>query len=373
MSPQSSEKGQDGEIQVALAICTLDRSTYHVVHNVTVEVEDGTTQIDHVIISRFGIFVVETKNYAGLIFGRERERSWTRMQYGRKYSFQNPLRQNYRHIKSLMEFLGLGEDRFHSVIAFCGESEFKTPVPPQVISSGYADYIKCKNDVLISDQAVLSLVDKLKSGMLPRGDETNRIHLESLQKRHGSNRKSAETQDRTSIDSNQRLRTKQRVSYAERIRSADTWNKPQVELSNAPPTVHEQVNERKHHGLFMVAGALFILFMAIMGVTDMVRQVSSIQARTPQVRVSPPTPAPMPTVAAPSQLPVGEMNTLPVAVKETRVNETGTEQNKEIAWERWYKSRKPCEWMNGQTMVECGNSYIKARREFDILYAKGQI
>jgi hypothetical protein len=52
---EPSRKGQDGEIRVALDIATLDRSTYHAVHNVTVLVSDGTTQIDHVVVSKYGL------------------------------------------------------------------------------------------------------------------------------------------------------------------------------------------------------------------------------------------------------------------------------------------------------------------------------
>lgn len=76
MSSTPSDKGDDGEIRVGLEFATLDRRIYHDIHNVTVSVKDGTTQIDHVIISRFGIFVVETKNRSGLIYGRERDKNW---------------------------------------------------------------------------------------------------------------------------------------------------------------------------------------------------------------------------------------------------------------------------------------------------------
>ena len=55
----------------------LPKDTYHRVHNVTLPTPDGTTQIDHVLVSRFGIFVVETKNMRGWIFGAEDQAQWT--------------------------------------------------------------------------------------------------------------------------------------------------------------------------------------------------------------------------------------------------------------------------------------------------------
>jgi hypothetical protein len=192
MSLKSLLKGFVGEAMGSLAgKLFLDKETYFSVNNLTLQTNNGTTQIDHVIASRHGIFVVETKNYQGWIFGSEKQAEWTQsLPGGRKFNFQNPLRQNYRHIKALSEFLGLPENKFHSVVMFWGESEFKTEMPPNVIARGYATYIKSKTDVLFSDDEVRQLVDALKTGRLPtglfQGLETRRQHLDSLKERHDS-------------------------------------------------------------------------------------------------------------------------------------------------------------------------------------------
>src|SRR6476660_6241030 len=55
----------------------LPAESYHQLHDVILPTPDGTTQIDHVFVSRFGIFVVETKNMSGWIFGGERQAQWT--------------------------------------------------------------------------------------------------------------------------------------------------------------------------------------------------------------------------------------------------------------------------------------------------------
>eukprot|EP01031_Cornospumella_fuschlensis_P052023 gene52023-63604_t len=71
-------KGYIGELLVRLfAHWQLDRQTYHRLHNVTLATPDGTTQIDHVFLSRYGIFVLETKNMSGWIFGSEQQAQWT--------------------------------------------------------------------------------------------------------------------------------------------------------------------------------------------------------------------------------------------------------------------------------------------------------
>lgn len=94
----ASGKGYIGESKVSVAaMFGLPRSTYTSFRDVTLPVPDGTTQVDHIFVSRFGVFVVETKNMGGWIFGGERDRQWTQVfRNGQKARFQNPLRQNYR-------------------------------------------------------------------------------------------------------------------------------------------------------------------------------------------------------------------------------------------------------------------------------------
>ena len=61
----------------------------------------NTTQIDHIVVSDFGIFCIETKSYSGWIFGNARQQHWTQVLYRYKKKFYNPLRQNYAHIKAV--------------------------------------------------------------------------------------------------------------------------------------------------------------------------------------------------------------------------------------------------------------------------------
>src|SRR5206468_3484784 len=63
-------KGWIGELLLHLRLrIGLDRSRYRLFHNLILPTPDGTTQVDHVVVSTHGIFVIETKNYGGWIFG----------------------------------------------------------------------------------------------------------------------------------------------------------------------------------------------------------------------------------------------------------------------------------------------------------------
>jgi len=178
-------KGFVGEAFGSLAHkIMLDKSIYHELNNVTIPTPDGTTQIDHVIVSRYGIFVVEAKNMSGWIFGNEKTAEWTQSFPGGKFRFQNPLRQNYRHTKCLAEFLGVEHSKLHSVVMFWGESKFKTPMPENVLDRGYTGYIKSKAEILFSDDEVQEIVEAIQSGKLPRTWATRRQHITSLKDRH---------------------------------------------------------------------------------------------------------------------------------------------------------------------------------------------
>jgi len=194
MGLQASIKGWVGESLLTLAKkIALDSEVYIDVNNVTLPAANGTTQIDHIIVSRYGIFVIETKNMEGWIFGDAQQPQWTQSLYGKKFRFQNPLHQNYRHTKALEEFLGLPETHFHSVVCFVGDTcKLKTALPDNVICGGPFRYIKARTAVLIPDEQVPLIVQAIKTGMRPKNflglstRETKREHLASLTERHSS-------------------------------------------------------------------------------------------------------------------------------------------------------------------------------------------
>lgn len=163
----------------------LDKNIYQRFHDVIIPASNGTTQIDHLLISKYGIFVIETKNIKGWIFGSKDQSTWTQSLYGKKYSFQNPLLQNYRHIKCLVEHLGIDEALVHSVVFFIGECTFKTAMPQNVIISGLSSYIRGFHEPLMSNEEIEEIVEAIT---LLKADPalTHRNHMRSLNERHSS-------------------------------------------------------------------------------------------------------------------------------------------------------------------------------------------
>ncbi|SHK28339.1 Nuclease-related domain-containing protein [Marinobacter antarcticus] len=171
-------KGKLGELLFNLsARCFLDKSRYHLIKNVTLPTEDGTTQIDHVLVSEFGVFVVETKNMKGWIFGSPHQRFWTQKIFRSSHKFQNPLHQNYKHVKTLQTLLGLNDHQVHSVVVFAGDSTFKTPMPENVTQGlGYVRYIKSKTDRVLSLEEMAEAREKVASGRLKASFATDQAH-----------------------------------------------------------------------------------------------------------------------------------------------------------------------------------------------------
>jgi len=172
-------KGIIGEFIVNIsAKFLLDKNEYHLIKNVTLPTEDGTTQIDHIIVSIYGIFVVETKNMKGWIFGKENQKTWTQKIYKYSTKFQNPLHQNYKHVKTLQQLLGLKDNQVHSLVVFIGESTFKTEMPENVTSGwGYAKYIKSKKNPVLSPTQFSEIITKIEQDRLSRSLKTNRTHV----------------------------------------------------------------------------------------------------------------------------------------------------------------------------------------------------
>ncbi|MFM5840569.1 nuclease-related domain-containing protein [Aeromonas rivipollensis] len=178
-------KGMIGEWFINASIrLFLDQREYHLLKDVTLPIPQGSTQIDHVIVSRFGIFVIETKNMKGWIFGNPTHKSWTQQIYRRKHSFQNPLRQNHLHMMTLKSLLGVADHQLHSVIYFIGDCTFKTPMPDNVMNRGLIRHIKGKTTQVLTPAEVTQVVETIQQGRLAANWQTHRQHVAQLKARH---------------------------------------------------------------------------------------------------------------------------------------------------------------------------------------------
>ena len=121
-----------GEFAVAeLLSDELDYHHYFIFNNIIVpSTYCGSSQIDHIVVSSYGIFVIESKDYTSWIFGNAKQKKWTQtFPNGKKYTLNNPLIQNRSHVYALQElFPKVPREFFIPMVVFTGTAEIK-PAP----------------------------------------------------------------------------------------------------------------------------------------------------------------------------------------------------------------------------------------------------
>lgn len=161
---------------------------YHLLNHVTLRMAGGTTQIDHILVSRFGVFVIETKDYKGWIFASDKQKEWTQVLFRAKFRFQNPLLQNFRHVCAVRELLDfLPPEAVRTVVVFTGSAEFKAGMPANVFNlPGMVEFLRFQRREVMSLNRMHFCVGRLETGRLAISRETDVQHRRALERRYGS-------------------------------------------------------------------------------------------------------------------------------------------------------------------------------------------
>ncbi len=127
-------KGAKGELRVARQLRKLKDEQYKVFNDVLIRTGTRSSQIDHIVVSIYGIYVIETKNYSGWIHGNENSEYWTQSIYNEKAKFRNPIKQNWAHIYALKEVLSdFQQVRYYPIVVFAGSGELKNIVSKTLV------------------------------------------------------------------------------------------------------------------------------------------------------------------------------------------------------------------------------------------------
>ena len=191
-------KGWLGETIIKIAIGKNgydEKKNHYVIHDLIIEVAPGkTSQIDHIVINQNGIFVIETKNYSGRIYGTETQHEWTQvLQYGKiKNRFYNPVKQNATHIYRLEKLLETNLP-IYSVVVFiqanidnvrasnvipCKNLRFflkihtSTSISPEKMKETYQKILEIKENSTVTAQEhimnIYTMQEKVKYNICPR-------------------------------------------------------------------------------------------------------------------------------------------------------------------------------------------------------------
>lgn len=165
----------------------LPDKLYTSLHNLLIpDGEGGHSQIDHLVVSRFGLFVIETKHYSGWISGKPQAKHW-KVAYNKhsQHYFLNPVLQNNGHIKAVRHVLGVPEHHCCNVVVFSGSATLKSPPIPGVLvcrlfTNVLANYIKSFPADLMLPGIPAQLAAQLRRSDLSHDPAARKAHLAAV-------------------------------------------------------------------------------------------------------------------------------------------------------------------------------------------------
>lgn len=189
--------GIRGEFNIYRELSIFEKKGGRLLFNVYLPYEDGTTEIDVLLLFSSGLYVFESKNYSGWIFGTAKDRNWTQTlpsgkgRSSHKERFLNPLFQNALHIRQLKAFCETEELPCHSVVVFSNGCILKSKIdakPPEYVcqTDDVSDVIidiHHKADVHLSEEQLQTLYDRLYP-LSQCTEEEKQAHIERIKKRH---------------------------------------------------------------------------------------------------------------------------------------------------------------------------------------------
>jgi len=111
----------------------LEKNRYTIFNDVTLPSSGGTTHVDHIVVSRFGIFVIESQHARGSVSGGEFQERWKQYHLRRFTRFDNPMHRNALQLLALENLLKIPASKLHPVVVMVGQKDFKTPMPGNLL------------------------------------------------------------------------------------------------------------------------------------------------------------------------------------------------------------------------------------------------
>lgn len=161
-------------------------------HNIYIPYRGKTSEIDVLLVHEKGIFVIESKNYSGWIFGSVEQANWTQCLPNKdKNKFYNPIKQNRTHINALSQFLEIDKNKMTSFIVFSERCELKK-VPDdteEFIILRRQFLLKRVRQELEKREKILSKeeIDEVILKLIPLtnvSDEVKQKHIEEIKATH---------------------------------------------------------------------------------------------------------------------------------------------------------------------------------------------
>lgn len=178
----AEESGEEGEAEVARVLGGTIRGRKIVFNDfMFLDKKSGVSrQIDHIVVNRRGIFLIETKNHAGMIFGQEEQGQWTQvLGNGEKFRFYNPVKQNRTHMIALKQLLPQGAPVF-SLIVFVRANLSNVRVENVITLSSLQWELDRDRGVYLNEDEISMYGDRISR--IQAADVSKKEHIEEIRK-----------------------------------------------------------------------------------------------------------------------------------------------------------------------------------------------
>ena len=141
----------------------LNNEEYTVYRDVYVPVGNYAIRIDILVVSKYGVFIIDVEHYRGIIFGQEFDKKWTQVFYNHKSEFNNPLAQNYKHSVAVADYLDITEDKVYPIIYFSGDVKFRNKMPHNIVVKKLAKHIVSMRSIKFNGRELNQIQEKIST------------------------------------------------------------------------------------------------------------------------------------------------------------------------------------------------------------------
>lgn len=164
---ENRAKGREGEKEVKMLLNKLSARKYRTLHDILLKTPNGYTQIDHIVVSTKGVFIIETKNFSGAIYGNvDTDTYWVQALGETRNSFYSPTKQNVGHERQVKRILGKG---------------VKT-IPLVCLTTKCEKHLEGSSHKVVSTRELIKAIKSRESGALTL-EQVNKVHKLLLSKK----------------------------------------------------------------------------------------------------------------------------------------------------------------------------------------------
>ncbi len=173
-------KGEAGEEAVARHLEMVDGDRY-IFNDIMINDNGKSRQIDHIAVTEYGVYVIETKNYSGKIYGKETSENWTQYLGSKKFKFKNPIHQNYGHTEIVKKVLKDTTNQIFPVVVFTTNCKLKVKITSPVIYHTEIEKFIMNNPKVLEKEKIEEIQKIIKENQIVN-EETIQDHNYNVQK-----------------------------------------------------------------------------------------------------------------------------------------------------------------------------------------------